>query len=79
MTNISDKFEKCNIVVRAGPKGESDDNIFRYVASPVPAWAKTVDNPFYRKLTTNALQAATEIVKEVGKSITLNYLVVVNN
>ncbi len=32
------------IIVRAGSKGESDDNIYRYVNSPIPKGIKSVDD-----------------------------------
>ena len=75
MTDISTKFEDCEIVVRAGPSGESDDNIFRYVSSPLPDWVKSVDDPYYSRISQTALKVAKEIVEATGKNITLRYSV----
>ncbi len=80
MMDISDRFKEGIVIVRAGPGGESDDDIFRYVSSPLPAWVKSVDEPFYRIITTTLLQAAKEMVQETGQDITfkLTYSVRVN-
>lgn len=60
--------------VRAGLGGENSD-VYCYVTSPVPNWAKSVDDPKYRALTQPALEAAKTIVREIHRDITLKLLV----
>lgn len=59
------------IVVRAGPEGESDDNIYRFIDSPIPKGVKSVDDPLYSLLSKSVLKIATKVVKKTGKDITL--------
>ena len=76
MTDISNNMvESCEIEVRSGIGGESEDNIFRYVFSSTSTWAKIVDYPFYSKMAQNALSAARDLVQITGRNVTLKYSV----
>lgn len=65
-------YEVKNIIieVKAGPRGENSD-VYAYIHSPVPHWARTVDDPFYSLYAENALEIAKKIVRESGRDITL--------
>ena len=77
MTGLERKFEDCEIVVRAGPGGESDDNIFRYTSSPLPPWfnSNAEAQDYYDQIRLAALSLATEIVRETRRCVTLTYSV----
>jgi hypothetical protein len=77
MKDISNKFENCIVKVRAGPGGESSD-FFKYIVSPLPTWIKSVDDPYYTMIVSNALKKAEEIAKKTGKCITYQALLNVN-
>ena len=67
------------IEVRAGlgrEGGSRDDDVFRYVRSPLPSWVKSVDDPRYVQLERIALEAAKAAVDYSGKNIVLKMSVV---
>lgn len=63
------------IRVEAGHGGESSDNIYGYISSPIPKGVKSVDDPFYKLLSKLALDSATEIVSATSKKINLTFLI----
>jgi len=67
---LDKKVTGCNITVRAGMDGENSDT-FVYVTSPIPPWAKTVDDPHYQALTSAAMKTAEDIAKYHKKTIVL--------
>jgi hypothetical protein len=78
MADNCNRPKQCSVVVRAGPIGESEE-IFGYVTSVVPDWVERIDDPAYKRITTAALQAATETVRKTGKVVTLDYSAFVDN
>lgn len=70
METLEFEIKNCDIRVRACPGGENSD-VYAWVNSPIPDWAKTVDDPVYRFYTSSALETAKKIVRETGKNITL--------
>ena len=74
MKRLESEVRTCEVEIRAGPGGESSD-VYSWISSPVPDWAKTIDEPTYRLYTISAIEAAQKIVREIGKDITLKLIV----
>jgi len=70
MLTLESEVKNCDIEIKAGLGGENSD-VYAWVNSPIPGWAKTTDDPVYRLYTGNALETAKKIVRETGRDITL--------
>jgi hypothetical protein len=70
MVALESEVKNCEIEVRAGIGRENSD-VYAWVNSPIPDWAKTVDDPVYRLYAGNTLEIAKKIVRETGRDITL--------
>ena len=70
MESLEAEVKNCELEIKAGHGGE-DSDVYAWVNSRVPEWAKTVDDPVYRLYTGSALETAKKIVRQTGEHITL--------
>ena len=74
METLESEVKNCDIEIKAGFEAENSD-VYMWINSPVPDWAKTVDNLIYRFYTGIALQTAEKIVRKTKRNITLKFSV----
>jgi hypothetical protein len=71
METSESEIKNIRIEVESGPGGESGD-VYAWIDTPLPPWAKTVDDPTYRQLSSEALEAAKNLVRNTGERVRLS-------